>query len=282
MLFLVCISECLLYFGESYLSKDIAHLKSIDNFVKQDTDIMIIGNSLTRDGINESILKDMLIPNKLEIGKVSIIYLDDTSIIEWYYIFKSYFYDNGNYPRKLILNFALNQLSSQKLEFEELSRISSYVPFKKLHIVCKEENLDHVQIVDIYLSKSFRLFAHRQRIAKRILDFIPNYRETIRKLNSMNKDKNKKQENLNYKHLMKIIDMIEMSDIEMTFCAMPLPENYKIDKKIISKIESSKNCKIIKYNKDNSFKNYHFKDGYHLNPNGAKIFTKSFAKKINQ
>ena len=92
-----------------------------------------------------------------------------------------------------------------------------------------------MQIIDIYLSKSFRLFAHRQRIAKRILDFIPNYRGTIRKLNSMNKDKNKNQGNLNYKHLMKIIDMIEMLDIEMTFCAMPLPENYKIDKKIISK-----------------------------------------------
>ena len=99
-------------------------------FIKQNTDILIIGNSLTREGINESILKEMLIPNQIEIGKVSIIYLDDTSIIEWYYIFKSYFYDNGNYPRKLILNFALDQLSSQELEFEELSRISSYVPFK--------------------------------------------------------------------------------------------------------------------------------------------------------
>ena len=86
---------------------------------------------MTREGINESILKEMLIAKQIEIGKVSIIYLDDTSIIEWYYIFKSFFMIMVT-TRKLILNFALDQLSSQKLEFEELSRISSYVSFKKL------------------------------------------------------------------------------------------------------------------------------------------------------
>ena len=51
----------------------------------------------------------------------------------------------------------------------------------------------------------------------------------------MNKDKNKNQGNLNYKHLMKIIDMIEMLDIEMTFAQCHCQRIIKLIKKTFQK-----------------------------------------------
>ena len=241
--------------------------------------MIIIGNSLTRNGINETMLEKNLKTNETKYKKAGIIYLDDTSIIEWYYVFKSYFYENGILPKKLIINFALNQLSTPELEFEELSRISSYVPFKQLYKTCKQENLDSSQILDIYLTKIFRIFSHRQRISKRVLDLLPNYRSAIRKLNNYNKHEKKYfKDNPDYKHLNKIIEMVEIAGIELTFCAMPLPENYTIDKKIISIIKGSDNCTIIGFNTDNYFTDFHFDDGYHLNLQGAQLFTESFAE----
>ncbi|MBG66149.1 MAG: hypothetical protein CMP73_05785 [Flavobacteriales bacterium] len=279
---LLIITEIILFFTEDFLSKDIQHLKSIDNITKENNEMIIIGNSLTRKGINETLLIKNLKTNKTNYKKAGIIYLDDTSIIEWYYVFKSYFYENDIIPKKLIINFALNQLRTPELEFEELSRIASYVPIKKLYATCEQETLNFSQKIDLYLAKFFRIFCHRERISKRVLDLIPNYRSTIRKLNVYNKPKKKYfKNNHDYRHLDKIIEMVEIAGIELIFCAMPLPESYTIDKKIISIIKGSDNCTIIGFNEDNYFTDYHFVDGYHLNPEGAQLFTESFADMIS-
>ena len=62
------------------------------------------------------------------------------------------------------------------------------------------------------LQKFFRIFSHRERISKRVLDLIPNYRNTIRKLNVYNKPKKKYyKNNYDYRHLNKIIEMVEIA-----------------------------------------------------------------------
>ena len=155
---LLIITEIILFFTEDFLSKDIQHLKSIDNITKENNEMIIIGNSLTRNGINETLLIKNLKTNKTNYKKAGIIYLDDTSIIEWYYVFKSYFYENDIIPKKLIINFALNQLRTPELEFEELSRIASYVPIKKLYATCEQESLNFSQKIDLYLAKFFEYF----------------------------------------------------------------------------------------------------------------------------
>ena len=101
-------------------------------------------------------------------------------------------------------------------------------------------------------------------------------------MNVYNKPKKKYfKNNHDYRHLDKIIEMVEIAGIELIFCAMPLPESYTIDKKIISIIKGSDNCTIIGFNEDNYFTDYHFVDGYHLNPEGAQLFTESFVDMIS-
>lgn len=243
--------------------------------------MIIIGNSLTRNGINERILDKILNKGQSKPIKAGVIYLDDTSIIEWYYLFKFYFYNKGIFPQKLVFNFALNQLSIQNFGFEELQRVSSYVPLNQLYEICDQEKFNHSQIIDIYAAKLFRIVSHRERIAKQILNFIPNYKSVIRKLNSsILPEKQDLANKAKHVHLKKLIELIDEAGVETIFCTMPLPKKYSIDHEIISIIKNSKNCSIAGYHQDKSFITKHFIDGYHLNSTGAKKFTTSYIEMI--
>ena len=84
---------------EESLSKDIAHINSIDEIAGSRNDIIFLGNSLTRHGIDKNQIRKSL-SNSSHIGYI---YPDDTSIIEWYYIFKSYFVDKNNVPNDIVI-----------------------------------------------------------------------------------------------------------------------------------------------------------------------------------
>ena len=109
---------------EESLSNDIAHINSIDEIAGSRNDIIFLGNSLTRHGIDKNQIRKSLSNN----SHIGYIYPDDTSIIEWYYIFKSYFVDKNNVPNDIVILFATDQLRSSEIEFEEIQRISKYVP----------------------------------------------------------------------------------------------------------------------------------------------------------
>ena len=274
--------EVLLSIYEDSLSKDINHSKSFESISNNNNNILIIGNSLTRKGVDHQLFESYINDEIITEGGVGYVYPDDTSIIEWYYIFYRYFSQSKIYPKQLYIIFARNQLATAKIEFEEIQRISNYNQFHSLMNVIVEEELSLPQSIDLYLTKIFRIYAYRERIKKRILDIIPNYRITIRKFNSKSVAKIKPEKNKNnYYHLNKIIQLIEELSIKTTFCAIPLPKSYKLDGELIKIIDSSYYCELANFQNSFDFTNNEFIDGYHLNQNGSQKFTNILAEYIS-
>ncbi len=238
---------------------------------------MVIGNSLTREGIDGQLIKrgiDNRIISKKAIGYI---YPDDTSIIEWYYIFHSYCAQSKIYPKNIFVIYAEDQLVSREIQFEEIQRISKYTQFKSLFNVIVNEGLSLSQSIDLYLSKVFRFYSNRERINKRILDIIPNYRSTFRKLNQKSKPKEIKTENKKeYYHLNKLITLINNFKIQTTFIAIPISKSYDIDPRLKRIINNSQYCELVNFQNTKKFTENDFLDGYHLNQDGASKFTNQF------
>ena len=277
---LIAILELLLALFENSISIDISHTNSIKTIISKKNDIIIIGNSLTREGINKDYFREKLITVTNSDLKIGYIYPDDTSIIEWYYILKSSFDEYQNTPNHLMINFAKDQLRTPIIEFEEIQRIANYLRFDQLKYFIIKEDFSFSEIIDVYLSKTFRIFRHKERIAKRVLDIIPGYRQTIRKLNQSIKPNSELGLNLPYKHLIDITKLVDSLGINTTFFAMPLPNEYQINERVKSIINQSAQCNLINMQDDSLYIDKYFDDGYHLNHKGSNIFTKYLVKEI--
>mgnify|MGYP001174653175 FL=1 len=254
---------------EESLSKDIVHINSIDEIARDKNNIIFLGNSLTRHGIDKNQIRK-LFSNRMHVGYI---YPDDTSIIEWYYIFKSYFIDNNNVPDNIVICFAIDQLKSSDIEFEEIQRISKYVPLNRSGFVIDRENLSLAETIDFYLCKSLNIYANRERLSKRVLNILPKYRQLIRSINNNIPNQKIEREDSDYSHFTDMIQLADSVGCNILFCAMPIPKNYSINDEIISTLKMSKYCKLYDFRDSNIFSDIHFLDGYHLNEFGATIFT---------
>ena len=273
--------ELLLYIFEDSLSKDIAHINSTYNSISE-KNIIIIGNSLTREGVDQAIVNNHVSKLSLKDIEIGCLYPDDTSIIEWYYIVKSIINNKESLPVKVIINFASDQLVTDKFEFEEIQRISNWIPLDQLYSVAMDEQFTFSEIFHLYMSKWFRIYRYKERVSKRILDILPYYRSTMRTLNkTIQQNDSHHITPQSYKHLKQLIELAESNNIQLLFCTMPLPNKYVLSEKVISIISESKLCQLIDLHNTDKYSTSHFKDGYHLNKIGATKFTKQYINIIH-
>ena len=271
--------EIFLGYFEKKLSKDVLHEQEIGQIFKSKNTIIFLGNSLTREGINQSLFNKSMIDIYGEDFNIGYVYPDDTSIIEWYYIIKSYM-DNDLLPKYLFINFAANQLLSPDIKFEEIQRIAGFINFTQITSVIIDEDLNIGQSMDLILCKVSKLYKHRERIQRRILDNIPNYRLTTRKYNEILKKHYPENVVHEYKYLKNILTLFSLNDSKVIFCSLPIESYYSLDKTCFTLIENSKNSILLDLQNIDLYDDSHFSDGLHLNSTGSKILTETLIKYI--
>lgn len=267
--------EMSLRMAQPYLSKDLNHYinmnKMLINFYKKrERDILFIGNSLTREGIDIDEFTQQNI-------RVLSIHPDDTTITEWLWLYKSKIYQK--YPiDNLVIVFAGSQLSDKKLEMQNLVSIANLVKMKQLGDVCVFENLDFSDAVTLILSHVSSIFSSRERIQRRVLDLLPSYREQSRLINGMYKKQSiRVKDKKSYRHLKELIRLVKLKDTNLTLVAIPLSYQYNLDNKLLN-ICKTNQIHLIDGRNLKNISPRDFLDGYHLNRQGAKKFTKFLIK----
>jgi hypothetical protein len=272
---------------ESFLSLDILHLKAIPGIAKslsssEAVNILFLGNSLTREGIDGDIMKRKLIAKDRSTVNIGLVYPDDTSILEWFYILKYQFILKKSHPDYIIINFGNYQLADRYLDFEKIQRISSYVQKDDLLSVMTEEKLNIGQSFDLFLAKFWRTFANRQRIQNRILNILPHYRYTAGRINDMfvnHASTGSEKTNSGFNYLEKFIEMAKNNDIHIIFAAMPLPSKYNIDAEVLDLIKMN-GMTFIDARNIPGITEKQYSDGYHLNREGAIIYSDFLSSQI--
>src|SRR5690606_1801863 len=89
--------------------------------------------------------------------------------------------------------------------------------------------------VNVVLSKLSATFANRERIAQRVLSFLPYYQESARTINDMNRvtsDASAVVTQKTYDRLARLITTIEDSGAELILMATPIQREWPLDPSI--------------------------------------------------
>ena len=281
LVFILCLlflSEITIRLTWTYLSNDLKHINSIaeigDSFSSNKFNIIFLGNSLTRRAVDPNIMEDKFLENNIKDININMVYPDDTSVIEWYYIVKKYF-SNFNKPNLIAIHFVRNQLVDVKLEFEEIERLAYYNDWSDFYNLIIFEEMSFNQVCHLVLSKISMLYSYRQRIQSRVLDLIPGYRKTAQIINENIKKTNKRDMIKTYKHLENLVGLCKLNNIELVLISHPLPNDYKIDNRLFQK-----DIKFLDLKNKKKYDSTYFLDNYHLNESGALIHMDYLANSI--
>ena len=264
---------------EDRLSGDIEHIFRFPDIVSQASDspgsLLFIGNSLTKDGYDASVI-DAKLTETPEAGLSSSYKLvpDGTAISDWYCIYRNNVAGIDQPPAHVILSFAWNQLSDQYQL--NISRLGGFF--------CESSDLDglsHAGLDTIetrlgfFTSKLSHVYVNREAIRNRVLSMaIPGYERTTQRMNRIDRERAASSAGgeLSYRLLESLIDDIEAEGSQLTIVAMPVRQRFDLDPQLL-RLMSSRGINFLdmRYTIELSKDNY--KDRMHLNEQGSARFS---------
>ena len=263
-----------------HVSVDYDHIKAIPSIARSFGDhsrsqVLFLGNSLTRRGVNLKVVEQSWANMGFRADCRSV-YPDDTTIVDWYYLFERYFPAN-HAPDLVVIGFARTQLSDQTAV--HANRIAAHYGGFSIAAEALSKDITNVgDRVDFLLSANFRLFSERDRLRETILRaVIPKYADTAQALNvSVMKAKQAGEGRLTYGRLTRFIRMCDERGTVPLFVAMPLNTPYNIDPDLVPAITDHQGM-FLDLRNTQGLTGKDFLDPMHLAPSGAVIYSERLA-----
>lgn len=269
------------------LSIDIGHIHQIPTIVQRlrnaaPVRVLFLGNSLTRDGVDNQIIKQGAQPSADVSLSIEGIYPDDTTICDWYYIYQTYLSKPQVVPEHVVLGFVLKQLEDGAPL--HMGRLGGY--FAKWSGIKEAFEKDIPGVGDrihFTLSTVSSLFANQERIRERLLDLlVPQYRSSAQVLNRTVRQLSEQQgpkTASSYDRLRRFIRMVHHSGSKLIFVAMPLPNPYPIAAALEAVIREE-GATLVDMRTAAALPLDAFPDRYHLSDKGAKLYSTALASTL--
>ncbi len=282
---LLALAEVGLRFFEHKLSLDIATIQTFPDIARrlaegQGTKILFFGNSMTREGVNEAVIKtDFLqaaIPVTLERS-----FADDTIILDWYAIFQHFYKTTA--PHILVVGFAGSNLEDLPIRAEQPRRIGRYFSsWADTPELFRNDLTTLGQRTEYLLSRVLVSFANRERVRKRLLaTIIPNYQTFANDLNTAQSNTQANLGEHSYTRLQRFITLASSHGSKLVFVAMPHRELYTLDPLLLSTL-TAQNADFIDARNIPGLAKENFADDLHLNQEGAKLYSHYLASQLVQ
>lgn len=267
------------------LSLDLLHLGSIPSIAGRvrahpDTSVLFLGNSLTRNGVHLDTVARHFGSAGLD-ARFYKVMPDDTSVEDWYFVFKRHFLSTGAAPRVVVVGFALDQLGdSIPVSVERIASIGGLRNAPELFSADLPAFGDRC---DYVLASLFYSFSERDRLRLRILDAaIPGYRAAAPLFNATLRPgtvPSGPPPAPSYFRLRRFLDACSGARVVPFFAAMPVPGSYPIDPRLPALISASRGV-FFDLRRIDGLQPGHFPDGYHLGPAGAALFSDALAARL--
>lgn len=271
----------------SWLSKDIAHMQTFgeraERFAlasrhEKTLKTLFLGNSLTRYGVNQKVFTketERQIERTLVTEKIN---PDNTSLAEWYYVYRNYFADLEDGPDVLIIGFEGRHLRDAPAR--HLDRLAYYYRSdQSLPDLFHFDAKTFEQRAFFTLCQYSAAFANRDRIQRRLLDkLIPSYRDGMDQLNQrmLNEEASTQGEAVSYERLMKLIALAERKETQVILTAMPVPRQYEFDPELLDIVRSTSavlvDCRLVP-----GIREEMFFDGLHMDEQAGELYSERLA-----
>ena len=243
--------------------------------------ILVLGNSLVRDGVNTDILEAEMRAQGVGPARVERAYLMNTIINDWYYAFKHHFIDAGRLPGVLVVCFSRNHLEDASIQRPLVARY--YSSPRDIPQIFADDVPDFDGRIDFLISAASASFTHRTNVQRRLLDIlIPHYRESAARINDALTDEAIKRAGdyqPTYHKLEEFIGMAEQRGVRVILVAMPLESPYEIDPRIKRTAETT-GAAFIDSRMTEGLSKESFVDGMHMNSGGAAIYSRHLARQL--
>jgi hypothetical protein len=270
-------------FGDR-LSKDVQHLSALGELASElqpdgPADLLVLGNSLVRCGIDLPVLEDGLLTAEKKTSRSVALHPDGGGIVDWSQLFRRYVLNPGRHPRLVILGTGrIHLLDTAGLEVDRLG--AWFVPPTERLFFMLSERLGIEQAAPFLLASHSRLFANRGRIEPLLFyTLVPGYEATVRQLNEERSARlatsapdREAIPAASTRHLGQLLRDIEKSGALCVVVAMPTPDRYELPNAVKQEL-ALHHVPLIDFGSQHGFPTERFPDGYHLDEIGAREFT---------
>ena len=173
---------------EERLSKDVKHIRSlplvaatVKNTPAEKLSVLIIGNSLSRDGLDQTLLKEGLARITGREVSLAAMYPDASSIAQWYYGYRRYFDQTGSPPDLILLGTGRPHLLDSTSAPDRLAAF--YTSLSDMPHLLARQSGDVEAISKALFARTSMLFAHRGRVQPLVFyNLVPGFTETTQTL----------------------------------------------------------------------------------------------------
>lgn len=257
------------------------------------TRVVILGNSLTADGLERQVLEQELaraIPGELALEQVT---LNASQYREWHYLFQNGFLRQGARPDYLVLNFNAHRNLDDGNRELSLGRLANFTRWSDLPELFQSDVRSLEQRCEFVQSKLSASFASRSRVRKALhLKLIPGYAEGAARVNAAlqasaepakhvpgNMPGNEAAPAPAYQRLIALLDLAEKNNVRVIVVGMPVREDAVLDRGL-RELLASRGGAAIDLSRAPGVSAGHFRDHAHLNPAGARAFTPVYARRL--
>lgn len=282
---------------ERKLSKDVSHIRSLPEVAAElkaapadQLKVLILGNSLSRDGLDKALLKAGLEKLTGRSVHLAAMHPDASNIAQWFYGYRRYFAQTGAHPDLVILGTARPHLLDGRSEPDR--QAAFYTSFKDMPLLLKEQHGDVEAISKALVARASMLFAHRGRVEPLVFyNGIPGYTETTQIL-SIHRDSatpavegeaaSARHEAAPTCHLFEsLLKTFQAGKTRVMVVAIPMTATYELPDCVVKAVQQAQ-MSIVDTGASLQYPPERFPDGYHLDKQGAADFTTSLLKALEQ
>ncbi|QDT03411.1 hypothetical protein K227x_17930 [Rubripirellula lacrimiformis] len=271
---------------QSKLSKDLVHQFGIQQIIDEVASAdqpsgLFLGNSLIREGIDSDTFATMF-PD-LHLAKI---HPDDTSVVEWRYLFDRVAASDLNAGDWVVIGYAQNQLTDDGIVRPR--RLGAwYLNAENQADTLSEDVTSFAGRFELFAAKYLTSFAVAERIRSRVLAaLVPMYEVTAQRLNRVAELEESPSPTdgmraASYVRLERLLAVAKQHRIDLSVVAIPVGEPFRLDPGLLAKLEKA-GVRHIDARSVPGIGPDSFPDGYHMDPSAAKLFTEFVAQQLRQ
>jgi hypothetical protein len=236
--------------------------------------ILIVGNSLLNEGVQIDALRNDLASDYV----VNRLVIEQTHYLDWYFGLRRLL-EEGSHPSVIILTLDTAQLASTFTLGESFAR--RQMSLHDFPQVVRETNLDRTTASTYFFAHFSNWLGDKGFIRQAVMILlVPHFRELAGRIADHGAHITEREQLVGaaQQRLPELAALARSHDVQIVVLFPPaLQENYSLD---IQQVGAGDNVPVWVPSAPGEFPRDLYRDGYHLNEKGAKIFTERLAQLI--
>lgn len=274
---------------EPRLSLDIQHIEDIPR-IAADLDesagptLLFFGNSLTREGVDLGVVADGMASVGVGADGIAAIYPDDTTILDWVYVYDRFLARANHAPDVLVLGFALGHLEDADVRPTQTYRLGRhFTTWGSLRELFANDVRRSEDRLDVVLAKLSRAFANRERISRRVLAALPGYAASADRINAALQEAadvpRAQAPTPTYTMLTRFLRNAAEHGTRVVVVAMPIRSPYGLDARL-PEVVAANGATFLDARQVPGLEPSSFRDGLHLTEQGAELYSAYLASRL--